>query len=155
MCLIRVGAKLYRTALGDPCFKGFGSIAMTHLLTVICCHLLVVLISHFDFFYFIHVLDHFKYQNIISAFVIRLNALMSCIKQRVNTSKCHFRFCVDFICLVTEQPKLMFYYSSSLIKCKNLTQKIMDSFRKKGFIMMKMPINFFNLLETIHFYQCE
>ncbi len=59
----------------------------------------------------------------------RLNAFMSCIKQCVNTSKSHFRysFCVDFICLVTDQ---MSYSSSSLIKCKNLTQKIIDIEKK-------------------------
>ncbi len=32
-------------------FKWFGSIAMTHLLTVTCCHLLVVLISHLQYFF--------------------------------------------------------------------------------------------------------
>ncbi len=34
-------------------FKWFGSIAMTHLLTVTCWHLLAVLISHLSIFYFI------------------------------------------------------------------------------------------------------
>uniref|UniRef100_A0A672JZU6 Uncharacterized protein n=1 Tax=Sinocyclocheilus grahami TaxID=75366 RepID=A0A672JZU6_SINGR len=40
----------------------------------------------------------------------------------------------DFICLVTAQ---MSYYSNSLIKCKNLTQKIMHTYRK----MFMVPIN--------------
>ncbi len=59
----------------------------------------------------------------------RLNAFMSCIKQCVNASKCHFRcsFCVDFTLLVTAQ---MSYYSNSLIKCNNLAQKIMDTLKK-------------------------
>ncbi len=52
----------------------------------------------------------------------------------------------------------MSHYSNSLIKRKNLTQKIMDTFRKNGFIKVKMPIkckNLLNLLEKINFYQCE
>ncbi len=31
----------------------------------------------------------------------------------------------------------MFYYANSLIKCKNFTQKIMDTFRENGFIKVK------------------
>ncbi len=34
----------------------------------------------------------------------------------------------DLICLVTAQ---MSYYSNSLIKCKNMTQKIVHTIRKK------------------------
>ncbi len=82
----------------------------------------------------------------------RLNAFMSCIKQCVNASKCHFRcsFCflctavmnlvdTDLICLVTAQ---MSYYSNSLIKCKNFIQKIT---LYKG----KMPIKGKNLFKLI------
>ncbi len=43
----------------------------------------------------------------------------------------------DFICLVTAQ---MSYYTNWLIKCKNLTQKVMHTFRKNGFIKVKMPL---------------
>ncbi len=46
----------------------------------------------------------------------------------------------DFIFLVTAQ---MSYYSNSLMKCKNVTQKIMDTFRKNGFMKVKMPLKFF------------
>ncbi len=42
--------------------------------------------------------------------------------------------CVDLICLVTAQ---MSYYCNSLIKYKNLTQKIKDTFKKNGFINVK------------------
>ncbi len=52
----------------------------------------------------------------------------------------------DFICLVTAQK---FYYSNLLIKCKNLTQKIMDTFRKNGFIKVKMPIKCKNQFKLI------
>ncbi len=67
-----------------------------------------------------------------------LNAFMSCGKQCVNTSKhlVRCRFCDDLILLVTAQ---MSYYSSSLIKCKNLTQKITLS-GKNGLLKVKMPI---------------
>ncbi len=83
----------------------------------------------------------------------RLNAFMSCNKQCVNTSKWHFTcsFCVDLICLVTAQ---MSYYSNSLIKCKNVTQKIMDTFRKNDFIKVKMTIkckNQFKLIRKDYF----
>ncbi len=52
----------------------------------------------------------------------------------------------DLICLVTAQ---MSYYSNSnstLIKCSNLTQKIMD---KNGFIKVKMPIKCKNQFKLI------
>ncbi len=52
----------------------------------------------------------------------------------------------DFICLVTAQ---MSYYYNSLIKCKNLTQNIMDTFRKNGFIKVKMPIKYKNQFKLI------
>ncbi len=60
----------------------------------------------------------------------------------------------DFNCLVTAQ---MSYYSNSLIKCKNLAQKIMDTLKKKKkhFIKVKYPENVktnLNLLEKINFY---
>ncbi len=74
----------------------------------------------------------------------------------VNTSK-HL-FCVssalknmnfidtDLISLLTAQ---MSYYSNSLIKHKDLTQKIMHTFRKNGFIQVKISLN---LLENINFF---
>ncbi len=60
---------------------------------------------------------------------------MSCIKPCVNTSK--YSFCADFIRSVTAQ---MSYYADSLIRCKNLTENIIGTFRKNGFIKVKMPI---------------
>ncbi len=43
----------------------------------------------------------------------------------------------------------MSYYSNSLIKCRNVTQKIMDIFRKNGFIKGKMPIQCKNCLKLL------
>ncbi len=128
------------------CFKLFGSIAMTSLLIVTCCHLLAFLISHL--YYLFVFLNHLKYQ--YSTFYIyikilcicncSLNAFISCIKQCCKhiylplqmqimcflcIAKMNF-IDTDLICLVTAQ---MSYYSNLLIICKNLTQNIMHTFK--------------------------
>ncbi len=67
---------------------------------------------------------------------------MYCIKQCLYASKCKCFLCIakinfidiDLICVVTAQ---MSYYCNSLIKYKNLTQNIMDTFRKNGFLKGK------------------
>ncbi len=56
-----------------------------------------------------------------------LNAIMSCIKKYFYASKCKKLLC--FLCIA----KINFIKINSLIKCKNLTQKIMDTFRENGF----------------------
>ena len=91
-------------------FKWFGSIAMTHLLTVICWHILAILISHLKYLLIFSLIINFlSFQMSIQHFMsciskhyscicnCRLNAFLSCTKQCVNTSKCHFRwsFCIS------------------------------------------------------------
>ncbi len=108
-----------RSWMNQP-FKWFGSIAMTHLLTLTYCHLLAVLITHLKYLHFLKIISNISFQRfmfqISKHYLCICNCrlafcvLLSCIKVCVNTSKClficiakiHF-FYTDFICLVTAQ----------------------------------------------------
>ncbi len=114
---------------------------VTHLLTLTYCHLLAVLISHLKYLHFFFIISNISFQcfmfqiskhhlcicNCRLAFYV----LPSCIKQCVNTSKCHFR-CIAKINFVDTDL-------ISLVKaqCKNLTQKMMHTFRKKKWLKGK------------------
>ncbi len=126
--------RVIRSWMNQP-FKWFGSIAMTHLLTLTYCHLLAVLISHLKYLHFFKIISNISFQRfmfqISKHYLCICNCrlafcvLPSCIKQCVNTSKCLF-ICIakihfvdtDFICLVTAQ--MQEFDSKKWLKGKNV-----------------------------------